>query len=215
MVIALGLSPTATAEQPPVDTPNNNEVRVGATLKDSTLIGYVDETPMSVNLFDPVDTWNCEVVHNPDHVIVTLETYELGTPSGGFLWPGGDLDLACGTEGTHGWWHIKARHEASTAAHPWSWNTIRDRAASLVEDGTPIPHWDDFMWDAVESSVTFPRSATSGGNQKVCFSTEYSLWVGSAPVETYWVNTIAARDNLRVITAYLSDNQNIGSDCSD
>ena len=192
--------------------PSGSEIRVGATYEESTLIGVTGDL-VSPYLFDPIDSFQCEVIHNADHMIVEMDTWPITTPSGGYLWSGGDTDLRCGTEQTSGWWHIQSRHQKSTAAHPNSWETIRDSASAVLGYETYFS-WDDFMWMAVQDMFTYPMETSYEGNDKVCISNTFSIWKDDVPVYTFWVNTIASRNNLLIISAYPSDIMYL-SDCYD
>lgn len=207
-------SAAAAAQNPVIPDPGNEEIRIGSTYEDAMFLGVADEPQVSPYLFDPVDAFNCEVLKNPNHMIVEIDTWEIQTPTGGFLWPGGDTDLLCGTATTSGWWHIQSRHEKSSPMHPYSWTTIREAAKDAL-GYEPSATWDDFMWNAVMDSFEFPFASSSAGNNKVCLSTTMSIWEGTTPVDTFWVNTVAARDNMLIVTAYPSDNQVQGPDCVD
>jgi hypothetical protein len=199
----------------PAPDPDNigKELRIGPSLEDSVSLGVVGDPPMTANLFDPIDTYQCEVIGNADHMIVEVYTYEIGTPSGGYLWPGGDTDLRCGTTSTSGWKHIQERHQWPNSFHPYAWESIRYEASRIL--GHPSEaSWDDYMWDAVQWTFAEPAERSYLGNDKVCLSVDYALWLDYQPVTWFYVNTIASRNNLLVISAYPSDSRYY-TDCSD
>lgn len=178
---------------------------MGKTLEDSTLIGISGEPEASTNLFDPVDSLQCDALGNAGHVIETHYVYQFN------IYPAGLIDLKCGTDTTSGFKHIRFRHQWAPPGYVGSWEGVRQAASN--ELGYPAPEtWDDFMWNAVTDSLDQPIAppVAQEGN-KVCFSTTFNIWRGTKPVALFWVNTIMSVNNRIVITAYPSDH--LGPDC--
>lgn len=209
--------PPATVVVPnttPEDQEPGQEIRLGHTLDDSTLIGITGEESVQPLLLDPVDVLNCQTLNNADHVVKPYDVFWPTSHPDGSPWiAAGAFNLKCGTAYTNGWKHIQDRHQYSTSSHPNSWESIRAAAASV--GGNPVFAWDDYMDHAIQDTIDYPMPVPRDiGSNKACFSTIFHIWVGETPKYSWYVNSIMSVNNRLVISAYPSDNALV-SDCVD
>jgi hypothetical protein len=216
MLSTLMLTPVAQAA--PTDTPGTGEeVRIGKTLEDSTLIGISGEEPQDVSArsipLNPQDVFECDFNNNPDHVVLEIYTYQYGGGSEPLVWTGGDVDLECGTDSSSGYKHIRQRHQYPTPTLPNAWETVRDSASDALGYTSPQV-WDEYMvhaiHDSLDYSLPYPRDI---GNDKTCFSAPFHIYKGAQIFASYYVNTILSSSNYIVVTAYPSTNSAY-SDCT-
>lgn len=203
----------ATEDQATGDEPV--EVRMGATLEDSVLIGYEGDPPVTPFLFDIGDSIACDLANNADHVIATIPDtfpYANGNLT---IWPGGDVDLACGTDTTSGFKHIRARHQFGVPGHPNSWELLRSSASAALGYETSYS-WDDFMFDASKDAIawSYPTPVKQSSNQTTCFSADYYIWKGDVPYSQWKANVIVSYTSFEIVTSFLSDYSWV-SDCVD
>jgi hypothetical protein len=205
-------SPAAVVPDPGV----GEEVRIGKTLEESTLIGISGEEPEQVSTrsipLNPQDVWECDFASNPDHVVLEIETWQYSN-GGVTTWPGGDVDMLCGTDASSGYKHIRQRHQHPTPTLPNAWETVRQSASDALGYTSPQV-WDEYMvhalHDSLDYSYPYPKNV---GNQKVCFSAPFRIYKGDQIYASYYVNTIISKSNFIVVTAYPSTNSFV-SDCT-
>lgn len=215
----LALIPAAGASASTSDAPEPDdhpvEVRMGATLEDSVFLGYEDTPPITPFLFDIGDTIACDWAGNADHVVATIEDTYPYTNGSTTIWPGGDVDLACGTNETSGFKHIRARHQNGVPGHPNSWELLKDSASDALGYETSYS-WDDFMFDASHDAIfwSHPTPVKQTANQTTCFSADYYIWKDGVPYSQWKANVIVSYTSFEIVTSFLSDYSWV-SDCVD
>ncbi|WP_146114380.1 hypothetical protein [Microbacterium sp. MYb72] len=191
--------------------PAPEEVRFGATYEESVVLGLVGEEPTggvsSRSIpFNPIDSLQCDVMNNADHVLID-DMYTYAYANGAeVLWPGGDVDLLCGTDTTSGFKHIRSRHQWPGVGGSNGWETVRASASAALGYTAPQT-WDEFMIHAVHDTLdySFPEPVVNQAQQKVCFSAPFHIWKGTQVYATYYANTVVSKSNFIVVTAFLSN----------
>lgn len=137
---------------------------------------------VSPMLLDPVDSLQCNVRNNANHMVTSYTA----VAGGGFA--GGTIRLFCGTSTTSGFKHIRDRHQA-------------DWAAKLTKYGLGGT-WDDFMDFATRQSLAAPSRAVDQGYGKSCYTTPVQIRRADGVIaETFYPRVIISRNNTLVITS--------------
>lgn len=196
-------------------TGQGEEVRFGPTLEQSVLIGLArrasendSELASTKSIpFNPVDSLQCDALNNADHVIEEIHSFPYSTPDGSqILWPGGDIDLLCGTDNSSGFKHIRYRHQWPSFGATNGWETVRASASAALGYTSP-QSWDEYMIHAVQDTLdySYPSPQVNNDQQKVCFSAPFNIYKGTSVYASYYANTIVSKNNFRIVTAYLSN----------
>lgn len=196
-----------------IDAHRGEELRIGSTWESSRFVGIVggggqggaQNAARSIPM-NPADVFSCNIQNNADHVLAELSTYEYSN-GGEIFWPGGDVDLLCGTEPTSGFKHIRDRHQWSTPEHPNAWEDVRSALYRLT-GSMPSEPWDFFMWEATNNTVgqsDIPVYVNTIA-QKSCFHAPYRIFREDGTVVAEWTsNVILSRNNFVVISSFMSD----------
>lgn len=131
-------------------------------------------------LLDPVDSFQCNVRNNANHMVTSYTA----KAAGGFV--GGTVRLFCGTSTGSGYKHIRDQHQA-------------DWTAKMAKYGIPGT-WDDFMDWATSESLKVPSRAVDQGSNKTCYTTPVTIG-NSNGSETFQPRVIISRNNTLVITS--------------
>ena len=91
-----------------------DEIRIGTSLENSTLLGVVGETAVTPYLFDPLDTLNCDWGNDPNWEVTSYWHYRFDNAWGPWI-PEGSTPLKCGTDTSSGFKHIRSRHQWGSA----------------------------------------------------------------------------------------------------
>lgn len=133
-------------------------------------------------LLDPVDSLECNVRNNANHMVTSYSA----AARGGFV--GGTIRLFCGTSAGSGYKHIRDRH-----ATDWSNKLTKHGLAGA---------WDDLMDFATRQALAAPDYATDQGSGKSCFTTPVQLYRSNGTLlETFKPRVVISRNNTLVITS--------------
>lgn len=205
------------AQFDPVVEDGGDPVRVGSTWEDSALVGYAadddDGAVSSRSLpLEHGDEEPCVGSVPAAEVVRTYDTFPWDSGSGAeILWPGGDVDLLCGTADTSGFTHIKDRYRVASADVANSWEMLSD-SLNAVLDEKYRQSWDKHMLDAIQNVLDwgdFPMP--NADKRETCFAQSYSIFDGHKVVDSYYVNVVVSTSESSVPTvrtAFLSDDSN-------
>lgn len=191
------------------------EVRFGPSLEHSVLIGVSGEDPAAKSgtvspqsiPFNPNDSLQCDALNNADYVLADIYSYAYSSPDGSqTLWPGGDIDLLCGTDNSSGFKHIRSRHQYPSFGAIHGWETVRASASDALGYTAP-QSWDEFMIHAVHDTLdySYPSPQVNNEKQKVCFSAPFHIYKGASIYASYYANTVVSKNNFIIVTAFLSN----------
>lgn len=134
----------------------------------------------SASLLGPIDSLNCNTLKRENYVVTTYQAAKRGSFSGG------RITLQCGAPTSHGYRHIRARHQVD-----WT-----NRMSPMRGN------WDDFMDFATRQSLAAPSKYANQGGGKFCYTTPIQVRNTRGQVlKTFYPRVVISTNNRRVITS--------------